>query len=632
MGYSRRFNSRERVALWLAAGGKCSSCGVYLGPGWHADHVVPWSAGGSTDPINGQALCVTCNLKKGYRMLRPWPSSRALRIWQQRAFNKFLTSSKANFLCVAAPGAGKSFFALRAAHELLATGRAKRIVIVVPTEHLKIQWAKEAAKVGIELTPEFSNSDGSFAVDFRGAVVTYAQVASQPDLIRRICGEVPTFAIVDEIHHAGQNRSWGDGLLRALDVCVRRLLLSGTPFRPDNNPIPFVEYDLEGLCVASFTYSYADALGDGVCRPILFPSYEGEMKWYARGKKFEHTFRDEISDSLSAQRLRTALDPNGQWIREVIRDADAKLTLVREGHSDAGGLCLAMDKMHAEDLVPIFLELTGARPLIVTYDNKDASDLIEEYARSTHRWVVAIRMISEGVDIRRLRVGIYATNILTELFFRQATGRTGRTIDGIEDQNAYWYVPRDPTLIGHVLKIKEERAHQLEQECREALDRQPSDPDAPPIDDKMLRLFMAVSSTGKPDDVYSDGEAVSQVEIREAEGFRSAIGMPYSYDPTYLAKLIRMARGTTVTAFAQAEVVATPIPEPLHVQKRHLRRLIKRLVATLKEMSDGSLEYSDIFTRLMKRDGVSQDQATIDQLKGRIEHLEQWIRSYPDVR
>ncbi len=36
-------------------------------------------------------------------------------------------------------------------------------------------------------------------------------------------------------------------------------------------------------------------------------------------------------------------------------------------------------------------------------------------------------MISEGVDIRRLRILVYATNIVTELAFRQITGRIVRT-------------------------------------------------------------------------------------------------------------------------------------------------------------------------------------------------------------
>jgi 5-methylcytosine-specific restriction endonuclease McrA len=61
----RRFNRLEKIALYLYADGKCELCGKELAPGWHGDHILPFSKGGQTDVINGQALCAECNLKKG---------------------------------------------------------------------------------------------------------------------------------------------------------------------------------------------------------------------------------------------------------------------------------------------------------------------------------------------------------------------------------------------------------------------------------------------------------------------------------------------------------------------------------------------------------------------------------------
>jgi 5-methylcytosine-specific restriction endonuclease McrA len=63
----RRFRPAVRVALFLAARGRCAECGEPLQPGWHADHVEPVSAGGETVPANGRALCPRCNLAKGAR-------------------------------------------------------------------------------------------------------------------------------------------------------------------------------------------------------------------------------------------------------------------------------------------------------------------------------------------------------------------------------------------------------------------------------------------------------------------------------------------------------------------------------------------------------------------------------------
>jgi type I site-specific restriction endonuclease len=70
-------------------------------------------------------------------------------------------------------------------------------------------------------------------------------------------------------------------------------------------------------------------------------------------------------------------------------------------------------------------------------------------------------MVSEGVDIPRLRVGVYATTVQSELFFRQAIGRFVRLIPSIEEQSAALFIPADSRLMHHALAIKEEREHHL---------------------------------------------------------------------------------------------------------------------------------------------------------------------------
>lgn len=61
----RRFNSKQRVALFIRSQGKCAKCGRRLVIGWHADHKRPFCKNGETDTLNGQALCPSCNQKKG---------------------------------------------------------------------------------------------------------------------------------------------------------------------------------------------------------------------------------------------------------------------------------------------------------------------------------------------------------------------------------------------------------------------------------------------------------------------------------------------------------------------------------------------------------------------------------------
>jgi superfamily II DNA or RNA helicase len=561
-------------------------------------------------------------------MIEPWPSGEELRKWQQRAFLKFNNQQTPNFLVVATPGAGKTKLALRVAHHELSSGRAERIVVIVPTEHLKRQWSGDAAQFGLHFNYEWGNGAGGLAADYHGACLTFAQVGSNPLAARLLCDR-PTFVIIDEIHHAGREKPWGDGLASAFGDVYRRLSLSGTPFRSDNNPIPFVTYGEDGRSRADFPYSYADALRDGICRVVFFPSFEGNMKWYSRGQDREATFRDELSEAESARRLRTALDPGGEWIRTVFRDADAKLTEVRQSHPKAGGLILAIDRAHAFALAKKFHETLGYRPPVVTAEdaegrpNPNASAEIEAFRESGARWIIAVKMISEGVNLPRLRVGIYATNVQAPLFFRQAVGRVVRvTDDDGDDQSAYWFIPRDPKIVGYAQEIKEERDHQLKEEIERETKARDSTESG---DDKSSSIFVAISSTGQADDVVVDEHLLSQAEIARADGLRQKHGINVPVEK--IAALIRDLSGPpTVTVTA---TVNRPTQTKTD-QKKDLRKLLRSLAARIVAVSDNRIAFKDIFTALIRRDGVDTEQATIPQLKDRTRHLEEWLRSLAD--
>ena len=206
-----------------------------------------------------------------------------LRAWQAAALDRYMAASPRDFLAVATPGAGKTTFALTLATELIARGIVDKLTVVCPTEHLKGQWASSAARFGIHIDPDFTNSQGVAGSHFDGVAVTYAQIGSNPAVHAARTRAYRTLVILDEIHHAGDSLSWGDGVREAFTDATRRLALTGTPFRSDTSPIPFVTYeeDEEGIrrSRADYTYGYGDALKDGVVRPVLFMSYSGQMAW-----------------------------------------------------------------------------------------------------------------------------------------------------------------------------------------------------------------------------------------------------------------------------------------------------------------------------------------------------------------
>ena len=143
-------------------------------------------------------------------ILGPQTTSRPLRAWQAKALAQYEEQSPKDFLVTATPGAGKTTFALTLASRLLSRREVARVVVVCPTDHLRLQWADAADAMGIVLDPGLTNAVGPVRAGTQGYVTTYAQVAGKPMLHAARATAVKTLVILDEVHHAGDGLSWGE--------------------------------------------------------------------------------------------------------------------------------------------------------------------------------------------------------------------------------------------------------------------------------------------------------------------------------------------------------------------------------------------------------------------------------------
>ena len=370
-------------------------------------------------------------------------------------------------------------------------------VVVAPTQHLKTQWADAAEALDLHLEPGWSASDGRLPPDMHGMVTTYQQVAASTGALAGIARDA--FVVLDEAHHSGEERAWGDAVRAAFAASAVRLSLSGTPFRSDTRAIPFVAYDDDGLAQADVEYGYGDALADGgVVRPVRFPRTDGQMEWIGSdGLYATASFQDALDPVATAQRLRTALSPDGDWLPEVLGRAHERLLAVRRGHPGAGGMVIAIDQDHARAVAELMRRRVGVTPTLVMSEDAGSSARIAAFARGTDPWIVAVRMLSEGVDIPRLRVGVFATTTTTELFFRQAVGRLVRWTRGLGPQPSHMFIPDDPRLRAHALAIAQQRRHSLRRADPaagiEELE-EPPEREAPEPPDDQLSLFAAISA------------------------------------------------------------------------------------------------------------------------------------------
>jgi superfamily II DNA or RNA helicase len=557
-----------------------------------------------------------------------------LRAWQRKALVVYLRRRAEDFTAVATPGAGKTTFALRIAAELLADGTVEAVTVVAPTEHLKTQWSQAAARVGIQLDSAFRNADVHSAADFHGAVVTYAQVGMAPQVHRRRTMTRRTLVILDEIHHAGDSRSWGDGVKASFEPAVRRLMLTGTPFRSDDNPIPFVTYEKAGdglpRSKADSTYGYGDALTDGVVRPVIFLAYSGETRWRtSAGDELAARLGEPMTQDLVAQAWRTALDPAGDWMPQVLRAAAARLQVLRAGGMpDAGGLVIATDQQAARAYAKLIERVTGEKATVVLSDDPGSSARIAKFAESDERWLVAVRMVSEGVDIPRLAVGVYATSASTPLYFAQAIGRFVRARR--LGETASVFLPSVPHLLGLASEMEAQRDHVLgEPKRRDGLDDDLLEraQQSEQASGELEKRFEALSATAELDQVIFDGASFGTPVLTGTPEEEEYLGLPGLLTPDQVSILLSKRQADQVaaerrngarTATDQVPNPRTP-PGPTSAAERRLalRRQLNALVNAHHHRTN--LPHGKIHAELRRLcGGPPSAQATIDQLEERI--------------
>jgi superfamily II DNA or RNA helicase len=472
------FTRSQVWRAWQLQGCVCKLCGRAIPFDlMHGDHIVSWSLGGPTTIANLQALCGSCNLRKGshpqevaqalFSVERLAPGRAELRRWQEEAMPIVLGAIEHEPVLVeACPGAGKTQFGLEVAYRLVAAGQISRVLIVVPTLAIADEWQRSAsvATPGAPTLPLRSQRDWR-AVDpigdeWLGAIITYQSLFASTEMFLAHATDPGqrTLVIFDEVHHAGANAAWGASAQEAFASGAAAILsMSGTPFRTKRDPIVFVPSEA-GNARPHFRYSYDQAILDGACRPVQFVEARGETTFRTEDNQVHSvTFDDTTLTRVGEQRrLRSALE----WIGEgsiaemMLAHANRYIIGLRQrGDHDAAGLVVCIDCDHADRVaVHLASHVLGFRPVVACsrlYDENDPdpANAIRQFRASHDPWIVTVNMVSEGVDIRRLRVVVYLTSRLTQLAFRQIVGRVVRTDPSNVDDHGRVYFPADHRLV-----------------------------------------------------------------------------------------------------------------------------------------------------------------------------------------
>jgi superfamily II DNA or RNA helicase len=584
MVVGRTFSRSQKVAVELVSGGT-----------GEADHIKPYSLGGATRVENCQMLEAKANKKKSAFHFDP-------RDWQAQFLDKWSRREPHQpFMLIAIPGSGKTMAALEACRRWMSAGADRRIIVVVPTDNLREQWKDEAAKFGISLqTKEFGTN---FKDGFQGGVVTYHLVANQPLVFRKLCSVAPTMVVFDEIHHCADDAHFGQGIVTAFELAKERLLMSGTPWKSDGRAIPFVKYDGQGYAVGDYRYDYPDALKDDVVRYLVFDHAKGTIKNDCTGET--ETLSQDVSEEDASRRLKKLLDSDGEYVREQIASAHRKLMELRKTIPDAAAMAACIDQFHAVKVAQVIKEVTGCDPSVIVNDSDIENDSVKSFRKSNKEWLVAVRKVSEGTDIKRLQVLCYLTNTTSELFFRQLVGRVSR-VRNIEDFEAYAYLPADPRLIRCAKNIENAQVQAL---------REQSDKEARDLDGRQQgkMQFDSYSTIHDGTDVaFIGGERVSMSEYQEIQRVSEAVSVPMQK----VLQVMQMTRGRLAANPLEAEFKAEPSKED---RMDELRRKCNKAAFRLSKLIDADVK--DINARFVQHFDKPQKDMTEHELQTKLDML-----------
>jgi superfamily II DNA or RNA helicase len=490
--------------------------------------------------------------------------------WQIEALRKFQTAREKHFLLDATPGSGKTMFAGFAVKDQLDRRQQDFALNIVPNTTIK--GDKDAGflgdwnKIGIQITTVLKDGQDP-PQQFRGAVITYQQLPNMMGTINTwVRKGLRMFVCFDELHHASEDNIWGNATEELGRLAVRVLGMTGTCFRGDERRISFVRYDSQSKAIPDHRYSYREAVTDHVCRPVDFITDDSMAQFML--DQANHEVR--ISEAKTEDQLRgatsTVYRTDHEFLPRVLEKADAALDQYRTWDRDAGGLIICRsgkddsDNRHLNHVADLVHRTLGESPEVISYDDKDANAKIERFRDSDQRWICAVRKISEGVDIKRLRVEIMATRPTTELLFRQMVGRVVRVDDEKRPGDSTVFIAKFPQLVEWASVIAEEAQAGLKGRD----EKKPATGGG-----KESRSFMSLAASHEDSGAISDyGDEFTADEVNAAELLRGDDPQLADIPITTLAHLQRKLG-------IVPEPMTAPEP-PLQIKKKKLRSEIVR--------------------------------------------------------
>lgn len=570
-------------------------------------------------------------------------SRNKLRPWQERAkkavAKEWEVDKDSKVLVAACPGAGKTYFAAALASDKLRENSVDVALVVSPSTNIKEQWAEQLNGIGVQAHHRVNNEtlkdrdafNLSMIEDNKAICVTYQQLSRDSELFEKFAMKHRTMLIADEVHHADDSAEFGRALEAVAEVAEYKLALSGTPFNSTGGSLAMCpvteEIDENGrrikVVAPIAAYSYGDAVHEQTCRTVEFVKVFGKGVVERRDivSNVRNTHVIDLARARKTDRIGYLLDPDGEFIDVLLEEGVQALLQIKEHDKRAAMLVVAKDKDHGARLAKKLAHLAQVHklepPLEVYNDSPKVHDRIRMLDKDHTDIVVTVRMISEGVDVKRLRVGVYATNYLTKMFFIQFVGRFIRWDDRLGgEQFGKVIIPAHPLLL--------EYAREIEKMCIAALLKEPdgSDGEAP----EQRTEVVAVCTDGSVGGYINRAEDLDETEY--AKEFFRKYPMLRGKIPDTDAIRAEKAAGTTAEDLMDRLTTSPEVREDRDWLSKKNDELVAQIVKTLEAIGD-ERGYGKVQSKANEAVGiVKKDKLTpAPVLRKRLTYLQHWLKS-----
>jgi Helicase conserved C-terminal domain/HNH endonuclease len=432
--FFRRFaTKKQRRYLYRAYNGECAICHVQLSKGWHAHHVKHFADGGYTDLGNLMPVCTVCHhiLHKEGAMFIP-------RDWQRRFIEDTFDTKR--ILLKGGVGIGKSFGIGMHYDNRYRNGLVDFGIILAPSQIILEGIVDAFAKLGYSIiqsknpTSDIIGDHSGFerVPESHGIALTYAGLSDEvTDRLALWINQRRAAVYADETHHITSGEREGvqsSRVNRLIDISSCSLLTTATPFRCDKQRLSGVEYRADGICIPTFDYSYRQSVMDKHCRRLYAEPHDGMARILLNGLKVEKLVSEMSHDSPE----KNGVSVDSKLIREIVRAAHVQNERDRTTNPDAAALFVSRpgkegnEEKNAYKLAKLIEEITGVQPIVVTSDDDNSHAKIGAFKNGRGKYLVAVRMVSEGVDIPRIRNIAICTPINSESLIIQIVGRALR--------------------------------------------------------------------------------------------------------------------------------------------------------------------------------------------------------------